>query len=180
MLPKCTTLEQPSAFAPVRSTQTFFKIRNYKFGSLGNPDPGVRQQAFATFSIASRSPNRLNIRDISLWFADGSNYPGTPNIRTRISWFEEGLSKIHAALKPGQRMLIEYKPFEPAFYHTDIADWGMALPPARNCRAASPSARGYGPSLPGAEHRADRGLAAGIKKCLAASISTTAAMRTTI
>ncbi len=60
-------------------------------------------------------------------FADGSNYPGTQNMRKRIGYFEEGLREIHAALKPGQRLLIEYKPFEPAFYHTDIADWGMAF-----------------------------------------------------
>jgi L-rhamnose isomerase/sugar isomerase len=69
----------------------------------------------------------LGAPDISPWFADGSNYPGTQNIRNRITYFEEGLREIHAALKPGQRLLLEYKPFEPAFYHTDIADWGMAL-----------------------------------------------------
>jgi L-rhamnose isomerase/sugar isomerase len=58
-------------------------------------------------------------------------------MRHRIDWFQEGLSKTHAALAPGQRMLVEYKPFEPAFYHTDIADWGMALLFAR---AAGPQA----------------------------------------
>ena len=79
----------------------------------------------------------LNNADVSLWFADGSNYPGTQNMRHRIDWFQEGLSKTHAALAPGQRMLVEYKPFEPAFYHTDIADWGMALLFAR---AAGPQA----------------------------------------
>jgi L-rhamnose isomerase/sugar isomerase len=68
----------------------------------------------------------LGSRDVSPWFADGSNYPGTQNIRKRIGYFEEGLREVHAALKPGQRLLVEYKPFEPAFYHTDIADWGMA------------------------------------------------------
>jgi L-rhamnose isomerase/sugar isomerase len=79
----------------------------------------------------------LGAPDISPWFADGSNYPGTQNIRKRIGYFEEGLREIHAALKPGQRLLLEYKPFEPAFYHTDIADWGMALLLAR---AAGPQA----------------------------------------
>ncbi len=75
--------------------------------------------------------------DLSLWFADGSNYPGTQHIRRRIEWMTEGLTRTHAALAPGQRMLVEYKPFEPAFYHTDIADWGMALQLAR---AAGPQA----------------------------------------
>src|SRR5207244_11308762 len=70
---------------------------------------------------------RLDSRDISLWFADGSNYPGTANIRHRRAWFEDGLRRVHAKLGANQRMLVEYKPFEPAFYHTDIADWGMAL-----------------------------------------------------
>jgi L-rhamnose isomerase/sugar isomerase len=79
----------------------------------------------------------LDCRDISPWFADGSNYPGTQSIRRRIEWFEEGLENVHAALGPKQRLLLEYKPFEPAFYHTDIADWGMALLLAR---AAGPQA----------------------------------------
>jgi L-rhamnose isomerase len=62
----------------------------------------------------------VNSRDISLWFADGSNYPGTANIRQRRQWFREGLRGAHGALAPNQRLLVEYKPFEPAFYHTDI------------------------------------------------------------
>jgi len=82
--------------------------------------------------------HRLGSRDISLWFADGSNYPGTANIRARKRWFEECLAALHADLAPGDRLLVEYKPFEPAFYHTDIADWGMALHLAR---AAGPQAR---------------------------------------
>jgi L-rhamnose isomerase/sugar isomerase len=73
-----------------------------------------------------------------MWFADGSNYPGTANIRLRKQWFEEGLQALHATLGPDQRLLVEYKPFEPAFYHTDIADWGMAL---LLSRAAGPQAR---------------------------------------
>jgi L-rhamnose isomerase/sugar isomerase len=73
-----------------------------------------------------------------MWFADGSNYPGTANIRQRKEWFKEALKESHEALSPQQRLLIEYKPFEPAFYHTDIADWGMALLLAR---AAGPQAK---------------------------------------
>src|SRR5581483_9875996 len=72
-------------------------------------------------------------RDISLWVSDGSNYPGTQSISRRIAWMEESLGEAAAALQPGQRLLIEYKPFEPAFYHTDIADWGMAAHLARHC-----------------------------------------------
>src|SRR5205085_5471609 len=72
------------------------------------------------------------------WFADGSNYPGQSNIRKRKRWFEECLQAVHRELARDQRLLVEYKPFEPAFYHTDIADWGMALLLAR---AAGPQAR---------------------------------------
>jgi len=89
----------------------------------------------------------------------GSNYPGTANIRQRKRWFEECLEAAQAQLSPEQRLLIEYKPFEPAFYHTDIADWGMALHMAR---AAGPRAKVLvdGPSLPYAEHRTNRRVAA--------------------
>jgi L-rhamnose isomerase/sugar isomerase len=79
----------------------------------------------------------LGSAEVSLWIADGSNYPGTQSIRRRIGWMKEALQTAHAALSPRQTMLIEYKPFEPAFYHTDIADWGMALELAR---AAGPQA----------------------------------------
>jgi L-rhamnose isomerase / sugar isomerase len=104
-----------------------FQDQIYKYGSLGNPDPKVRQTALRHLLDSAAIAARLNSRDLSLWFADGSNYPGTQNSRHRKRWFEEGLRAIHAGLSDQQRMLIEYKPFEPAFYHTDIADWGMAL-----------------------------------------------------
>jgi L-rhamnose isomerase/sugar isomerase len=81
---------------------------------------------------------RLKSRDVSFWFADGSNYPGTANIRQRKQWFVDGLKEAHRHLSPDQRMLVEYKPFEPAFYHTDIADWGMAL---LLSRSAGPQAK---------------------------------------
>ena len=80
----------------------------------------------------------LGSAEVSLWIADGSNYPGTQSMRRRIGWMKEALAKTHAALAPGQIMLVEYKPFEPAFYHTDIADWGMALELARS---AGPQAK---------------------------------------
>lgn len=78
---------------------------------------------FESVAIAAE----LGCRDVSLWLPDGSNYPGTQSIRKRIAWLEDALNQTHARLRPDQRLLIEYKPFEPAFYHTDIADWGMAV-----------------------------------------------------
>jgi L-rhamnose isomerase/sugar isomerase len=104
-----------------------FQNQEYKYGSVGNPDPAIRRMAIRHILDCITISEALSSRDISPWFADGSNYPGTQNIRKRIGYFEEGLREVHAALKPNQRLLLEYKPFEPAFYHTDIADWGMAL-----------------------------------------------------
>jgi len=104
-----------------------FQDQQYKHGSVGNPDPNIRQAALAHILESIQIAQQLGSRDVSLWFADGSNYPGTANIRQRRAWFEDALAKAHAHLSSSQRMLVEYKPFEPAFYHTDIADWGMAL-----------------------------------------------------
>jgi len=109
-----------------------FQDQIYKYGSLGNPDAATRQAALDHLFDSVEIGKRLHSRDVSLWFADGSNYPGTQNIRQRKRWFEEGLRATHARLDANQRMLIEYKPFEPAFYHTDIGDWGMALEFARS------------------------------------------------
>ena len=108
-----------------------FQDQAYKFGSLANPDVDIRQRALKHVTESIGVARILDSRDISLWLADGSNYPGTANIRQRRRWLEEGLRATHAELSPKQRLLIEYKPFEPAFYHTDIADWGMALLLAR-------------------------------------------------
>jgi L-rhamnose isomerase/sugar isomerase len=104
-----------------------FQDQGYKFGSMANPNPEIRECAIKHLLESVELAKALGSRDISIWDADGSNYPGTQSIRRRIEWTGEALEKTHAALAPDQRMLVEYKPFEPAFYHTDIADWGMAL-----------------------------------------------------
>src|SRR6202167_5066221 len=115
-----------------------FQGQEYKHGSFGNPDPAIRQRALQHTKDSIEIARRLHSRDISMWFADGSSYPGTANIRQRKKGFKELLKMSHAELSAGQRLLIEYKPFEPAFYHTDIADWGMALLLARS---AGPQAK---------------------------------------
>jgi L-rhamnose isomerase/sugar isomerase len=115
-----------------------FQDQEYKYGSICNPDPTVRRKALDHILQSVEIGKQLGSRDVSLWVADGSNYPGTQSIRKRIDWMQEIFSEAHEALGSDQRMLIEYKPFEPAFYHTDIADWGMALELART---AGPKAR---------------------------------------
>src|SRR3954469_20654684 len=124
--------------APGSINPNLFQDQEYKYGSFGNPDPSIRKRALQHTKESIEIARRLNSRDISFWFADGSNYPGTANIRQRRQWFEQALQESHRELSPEQRMLVEYKPFEPAFYHTDIADWGMALLLARG---AGPKAK---------------------------------------
>jgi L-rhamnose isomerase / sugar isomerase len=124
---------RPGAINP-----NYFQDQIYKYGSFGNPDASVRQQALRHTDQSIEIAKRLHCRDVSLWFADGSNYPGTANIRQRKAWFTDLLRTSHDKLSRNQRLLVEYKPFEPAFYHTDIADWGMALLFAR---AAGPQAK---------------------------------------
>jgi len=126
-VPEIQELVKRFAIRPGSINPNIFQNQGYKYGSVGNPDPAIRQMAIRHILDCVAISDALGSRDVSPWFADGSNYPGTQNIRKRIGFFEEGLREIHAALKPGQRLLLEYKPFEPAFYHTDIADWGMAF-----------------------------------------------------
>jgi len=115
-----------------------FQYQIYKHGSLANEQESIRRHALNHILDSVRIAREIGSRDVTPWFADGSNYPGTANIRARKRWMAEGLKQAHDALGPDQRLLVEYKPFEPAFYHTDIADWGMALVLAR---AAGPKAR---------------------------------------
>jgi len=131
-------LARKYSIEPGSINPNLFEDQAYKFGSLANPDPDVRRKAANHLRESIDVMNRLACRDLSIWLADGSNYPGTQSVRQRKKWIEAGLAAAHRQLDSGQRMLIEYKPFEPAFYHTDIADWGMALLLAR---AAGPNAK---------------------------------------
>ena len=132
-VPKIRALEQTTGIRTGSINPNLFQNQEYKFGSICNPSAEIRGNALAHLLDSVEIGRALDTRDISLWISDGSNYPGTQSIRRRIEWMEEVLSSTHAALAPEQRMLIEYKPFEPAFYHTDVADWGMALELARRC-----------------------------------------------
>jgi L-rhamnose isomerase/sugar isomerase len=124
--------------SPGSINPNLFQDQEYKYGSFGNPDASIRQRALQHSEDSVEIARRLNSRDLSMWCADGSNYPGTANIRQRKQWFTEALKELHSKLSSQQRLLVEYKPFEPAFYHTDVADWGMALLLARE---AGPQAK---------------------------------------
>jgi L-rhamnose isomerase/sugar isomerase len=104
-----------------------FQEPEYKLGSVSNPDPGVRRRAtdhlLECVEIADATASDV----LSLWFADGTNYPGQDSFTERRHRMIEALGEVYAAMPERMRMLLEYKPYEPAFYHTDLADWGAAL-----------------------------------------------------
>ena len=103
-----------------------FQDDAYRLGSLGNPDPGIREMALDHIIECCDIMTKTGSNDLSLWFADGTNYAGQDNLRARKRRFEQGLQQTYAHLPAGSRMLIEYKFFEPAFYSTDLPDWGTS------------------------------------------------------
>ncbi|HEY8703337.1 MAG TPA: L-rhamnose isomerase [Gaiellaceae bacterium] len=104
-----------------------FQDPDYKLGSLTNPDERVRRKAIAHVLDCIALAKELGSAAQSLWLADGTNYPGQDDLVGRRTRLVSALREIYAALPDEQELLIEYKPFEPAFYATDVADWGSAL-----------------------------------------------------
>jgi L-rhamnose isomerase/sugar isomerase len=137
-VPELQRLEKKYGVKSGSINPNLFQAQEYKYGSIANPSAEIRGNALAHLLDSVEIGRALGSKDVSIWLADGSNYPGTQSMHKRIEWLEHALSATHAALGDNQRMLVEYKPFEPAFYHTDIADWGMALSLAR---AAGPKAK---------------------------------------
>jgi L-rhamnose isomerase / sugar isomerase len=103
-----------------------FQDEAYKLGSLGNPADAAREMALDHLIECCEIMRKTHSRDLSLWFADGTNYAGQDDLRARKRRFEEGLALTYKSMPPAGRMLVEYKFFEPAFYSTDIPDWGVA------------------------------------------------------
>jgi L-rhamnose isomerase/sugar isomerase len=118
-----------------------FQDQAYKFGSACSPDAPARDMAdrhCLDCIELTKAVNPSGGGAWSLWFADGTNYPGQDDILTRKKLMQAALRRWHDATPAGMTMYVEYKPFEPAFYHTDVADWGMA---AAFCRHAGPRAK---------------------------------------
>jgi L-rhamnose isomerase / sugar isomerase len=103
-----------------------FQADDYKFGSLTSTDPAVRQKAIDHHFQCIDVMNATGSRDLKIWLADGTNYPGQGDMRARQDHLHESLQQIYDRLGPDQRMVLEYKFFEPAFYHTDVPDWGTS------------------------------------------------------
>lgn len=103
-----------------------FQDQVYKLGSVCNPEVEIRRLAINHMLECVDIMKKTGSDLLSLWFADGTNFPGQANFRKRKQWMTEALTEVYDALPDATRMLIEYKFFEPAFYHTDLADWGTA------------------------------------------------------
>jgi L-rhamnose isomerase/sugar isomerase len=103
-----------------------FQDDDYMLGSVTNPDPGVRRKAIDHLLACVDIMDMTGSRDLKLWFSDGTNYPGQDSIRDRQDRLALALHEVYERLAPEQRLLLEYKLFEPAFYMTDVPDWGTA------------------------------------------------------
>ena len=103
-----------------------FQDNDYKLGSVTNPDPGIRRKAIGHLFECIDVMDRTASRDLKLWFSDGTNYPGQDDVRSRQDRLAAALRETYDRLGGEQRMLLEYKLFEPAFYMTDVPDWGTA------------------------------------------------------
>ena len=114
-----------------------FQDDDYKLGSVCHPDARVRQKAVDHLFECLDIMNKTGVQDLKLWFADGTNYPGQDSIRDRQARLSESLHKVYARLEKHQRLLLEYKFFEPAFYTTDVPDWGTSF---AHCMELGPQA----------------------------------------
>ena len=103
-----------------------FQDNDYMLGSVTNPDPVVRRKATNHLLECVDVMDATGSRDLKLWFSDGTNYPGQDDVRNRQDRLADALAEVYARLGDEQRMLLEYKLFEPAFYTMDVPDWGTA------------------------------------------------------
>ncbi len=104
-----------------------FQDPDYRLGSITHPDAGVRRKAMSHLLECIEVARELGSTALSLWFADGTNYAGQDDLRSRRDRLEQALTELYAAMPGEQELLLEYKFFEPAFYATDLADWGSAV-----------------------------------------------------
>ncbi|GAA1914184.1 L-rhamnose isomerase [Nocardioides lentus] len=103
-----------------------FQDDDYKLGALTHTDPKIRQKAIDHHFECLDVMDATGSRDLKIWLAEGSNYPGQADLRGRQDRLAESLATIYDRVGPEQRLVLEYKFFEPAFYHTDVPDWGTS------------------------------------------------------
>jgi L-rhamnose isomerase/sugar isomerase len=112
---------------------TLFEQNDYNYGSVAHPDKKVQAKAVQHMLESVEIMRQCRSKYMSVWLADGTNYPGQDDLRGRRHRVAANLKKVHEALDDGMEMLLEYKFFEPAFYSTDVGDWGTAYVFAKKC-----------------------------------------------
>jgi L-rhamnose isomerase/sugar isomerase len=100
---------------------------SYKLGSFSNPSAAVRRQAVEHHLHVIEIGKALGSEAITVWLADGSNYPGQMSLRGSFERVRECLHEVYAAMPQSWRLFTEHKPYEPAFYATVVQDWGSSL-----------------------------------------------------
>ncbi|KAA1400345.1 L-rhamnose isomerase [Aeromicrobium ginsengisoli] len=103
-----------------------FQDDDYKLGALTHTDPRIRQKAIDHHFACIDVMDQTGSRDLKIWLAEGTNYPGQGDMRGRQDRLAESLATIYDRIGDDQRLVLEYKFFEPAFYHTDVPDWGTS------------------------------------------------------
>jgi L-rhamnose isomerase/sugar isomerase len=104
-----------------------FQDEDYKYGSVTHSDPKIRQKAIDHHFECIDIMHKTGSKDMKIWLADGTNYPGQDDMRGRQDRLADSLQQIYARMGEDQRLILEYKFFEPAFYHTDVPDWGTSF-----------------------------------------------------
>jgi L-rhamnose isomerase/sugar isomerase len=137
-----------------------FQDDEYKFGSLTSSNPAVRRRAVDHHLECLEIMHATGSRDLKIWLADGTNYPGQDDMRGRQDRLAESLQEIYAGLGEDQRLVLEYKFFEPAFYHTDVPDWGTSYAQTLALGEKAFVCLDTGHHAPGHEHRVHRYAAA--------------------
>ena len=120
------------------SIRNTFQDDDYRLGSVCHPDPRVRRKATDHLLACVDVMDATGSKDLKLWFADGLNYPGQDDLRARQDRLAEALREVYSRLGADQRMVLEYKLFEPAFYATDVPDWGTSY---AHCLELGPKAQ---------------------------------------
>ena len=167
------------AWRSARSTLTCSRTTPTCWGRSATRTPGCGRRRWIICASALKSWTQTGSRDLKLWFADGTNYPGQDSIAARQERLAGVLAAVYARLGTAQRLILEYKLFEPAFYHTDVPDWGTAYLHCAGLGERALVMRGYRASRGGHEHRVHRFRAAAGREAGARSTSTRGSTRMT-
>ena len=162
-----------------RSTRTCSRTTTTCSAASPTRTPASGARRSTTCSSASTSWTRTGSRDLKLWFSDGTNYPGQDDIRARQDRLAEALRETYDRLGDDQRMLLEYKLFEPAFYTTDVPDWGTAYAHCLQLGEQAPGGHRHRPPRAGHQHRVHRRVPAAGREARRRSTSTPASTPTT-